>query len=198
MKRCETVDEYVQTAPMWRSELKQLRKILRATDLEETVKWGAPCYTFDGKNVVGLGAFKSYLGLWFFQGALLSDKKKVLINAQKGKTKALRQWRFESADEIDARRIKAYVKEAIAVQKKGLAIQPERGKKVVVPAELDGALRRNAKAKAGFQQLTPGKRREYAEYIASAKREETKLKRVEKILPMIVAGKGLHDKYRNC
>ena len=198
MKRCKTVDEYVQTASIWRSELKQLRKILRATDLEETVKWGAPCYTFDGKNVVGLGAFKSYFGLWFFQGALLVDKKKVLINAQAGKTKALRQLRFESADEIDARLIKSYVNEAIAVQKKGLAIQPERGKKVVVPAELDGALRRNAKAKAGFKLLTPGRRREYAEYIASAKREETKLKRVEKILPMIVAGKGLHDRYRNC
>ncbi len=93
-KRHKTVDDYIEAAEPWQDELIRLRKILRSTDLEETVKWGAPCYTHDGKNVVGMASFKSYVGLWFHQGALLGDKKKVLINAQEGKTKALRQWRF--------------------------------------------------------------------------------------------------------
>ena len=198
MKRCTTVEECIESSSLWRSELKQLRKILRSTELEETVKWGGPCYTIDGKNVVGMGAFKSYFGLWFFQGALLPDKKKVLINAQEGKTKALRQWRFQSKSEIDPRLIKTYVNAAIALQKRGAVIKPERGKKTVLPPELDKALRASAKTRTSFHALTPGKQREYAEYVTEAKRAETKRKRLEKILPMIRVGKGLNDKYRNC
>jgi uncharacterized protein YdeI (YjbR/CyaY-like superfamily) len=169
MKRAETVDEYIGSAADWKGALARLRKILNSTELEETVKWGAPCYTIDGKNVVGVGAYKAYCGLWFFQGALLADKRNLLINAQDGKTKALRQWRFQSTSEIDARLIKAYVKEAIDVQRKGLAIKPERGKRVELPPELAGALRADKKTRAarvrepyrrretrGDQALTPG------------------------------------------
>ncbi len=116
------------------------------------------------KNVVGLGAFKSYFGLWFHQGALLADKNQVLINCQEGKTKALRQWRMTDKKEIDARTINAYIKEA----------------------------------NASFKALTKGKQREYADYIADAKREETKLKRLDKIVPMIEADQGLNDRYRKC
>lgn len=198
MKRHKTVDEYIDAADDWQAELKQLRKILNATPLTETVKWGGPCYTYDGKNVVGIGAFKSYFGLWFHQGALLTDKKKVLINCQEGKTKALRQWRMNSKKEIDAKTIKEYVKEAIENQHKGVEIKADRSKPVVVPKELKSAFTKNKKAHASFKGLTKGKQREYAEYVSDAKREETKLKRIEKILPMIVAGKGLNDKYRNC
>lgn len=197
MKRYKTVDEYIEGAQHWQDELRQLRKILNTTDLEETVKWGAPCYTFDGKNVVGIGAFKSYFGLWFHQGALLSDPNKVLINAQEGKTKALRQWRIESKKEISPRLIKAYVKEAIALQKQGVEIKPARNEAVEIPAQLLAALSKNKKANAGFKSFTKGKQREFAEYIADAKREETKAKRIEKIIPMIVEGKGLNDKYRS-
>jgi uncharacterized protein YdeI (YjbR/CyaY-like superfamily) len=186
MKRAETVDEYIDSAADWKGALVRLRKILNSTELEETVKWGAPCYTIDGKNVVGVGAYKAYCGLWFFQGALLADKRNLLINAQDGKTKALRQWRFQSTSEIDARLIKAYVKEAI---------KPER---VELLPELAGALRADKKTRGGFEALTPGKQREYASHIADAKREATKLSRLEKVLPMIRDGKGLHDKYRNC
>lgn len=198
MKRYQTVDEYVEAAEEWRDELKLLRKILNSTALEETVKWGGPCYTANGKNVVGMGAFKSYLGLWFFQGALLADKKKVLLNAQDGKTKALRQWRFGSKKEIDAKLIKAYVKEAIALQEKGVEIKPDRAKPVTVPKELKAALAKHKKAGASFKGLTKGKQREYADYIADAKRVETKMKRLDKIIPMIAQGMGLNDKYRNC
>ena len=85
MLRAKSVDAYIERNPQWAAALKKLRKILNATELEETVKWGGPCYTYEGKNVVGLGSFKSYVGLWFHQGALLKDEAKVLINAQEGK-----------------------------------------------------------------------------------------------------------------
>lgn len=198
MKGHATADEFFAAAQRWKAELGELRSILRASGLEETVKWGAPVYTLGGKNVVGLGGFKSYFGLWFFQGALLSDAKKLLVNAQEGRTKALRQMRFRSADEIDAKAIRAYVKEAIGLARDGVAIKPERNRPVKVPAELDAALQRRKRARTSFGALTPGRRREYAAYVAEAKREETRKKRVDKILPMIEAGVGLNDKYRNC
>ena len=198
MKRHKTVEDYIASHAEWASELTRLREILQATELEETVKWGAPCYTLDGKNLVGIGAFKSYFGLWFFQGALLADAAGVLINAQEGKTKALRQWRMQSKRDIKVRTIKSYVREAIAVQRSGAEIKPARNRPVEVPTELDAALRRSRKTRAAFDGLTPGKQREYANYIAEAKRADTKDKRVAKILPMIAAGKGLNDKYRDC
>jgi len=196
MKRSRTVDEYIDGAEQWQEELQMLRKILLAAPLTETVKWGAPCYTVDGKNVVGLAAFKEYVGLWFHQGALLSDPEGHLINAQPGKTKALRQWRFASKREIKPRLIKSYVLEAIALQKQGKGIKPERSKQVELPAELRGVFAANRRAKQAFAKLTPGRRREYAEYVAEAKRESTRQARIKKILPMILAGHGLNDRYR--
>ena len=198
MKNHETVDQFIVATKQWKAELTELRSILRATELEETVKWGGPVYTFGGKNVVGIGGFKSYFGLWFFQGALLADEKKLLINAQEGRTKALRQMRLRSMDQIDRKLIKAYVKEAVALSKQGVEIKPARNKPLTLPAELQAAFRRSGKARTSFEKLTPGKRREYAEDVASAKREETKQKRIDKILPMIESGVGLNDKYRDC
>lgn len=196
MKRFKTVDAYIESEETWQAELNRLREILTSTELEETVKWGGPCYTYNGKNVVGMAAFKSYVGLWFYQGAQLGDPQGVLINAQDGKTKALRQWRFESSKEIKVRAIKAYVKEAIAIVEEGKEIKPERGKPVDVPAELQTTFSKNKKLATAFSKLTPGKQREYAGYVAEAKRAETKQKRIEKISPMILEGKGLNDKYR--
>ena len=198
MKRYKSVDEYVASAEHWQAELARLREIVASTPLEETVKWGAPCYTHQGKNVVGLGAFKSYVGLWFHQGALLEDSEGVLVNAQEGKTKALRQWRFTSKSQIRARTIKAYIKEAIALVEQGKEIKPDRSKRIVIPDELAGAFRKNNKARAAFDKLSKSCQREYADHVGDAKREETRLRRVEKIIPMILEGKGLHDKYRNC
>ncbi len=198
MKRYKSVDDYIDGADEWQVELKQLRKILDSTQLEEEVKWGAPCYTYRGKNIVGMGAFKSYVGLWFHQGALLEDKQKVLINAQEGKTKALRQWRFENRRDIKATQIKAYVKEAIALVDEGKEIKPDRAKPVTIPPELEKAFKKNKKARTCFDSLTKGKQREYTDYIAGAKRDETKAKRIEKIFPMILDKVGLHDKYRDC
>ena len=198
MKRHKTVDAYIEDSDEWQEQLTRLRAILNSTELQETVKWGGPCYVYDGRHVVGMGAFKSYCGLWFFQGALLQDKNQVLINAQEGKTKALRQWRFQKGDKINSRTIKSYVKEAIELVKQGREVKPDRAKPVKVPVQLAAALRKNKKAGAAFKELAKGKQREYADYIADAKREETKLKRIEKILPMISEKIGLNDKYRSC
>ncbi len=196
MKRYETVDAFLDDADAWREELTALREILRATPLAETVKWGAPTYTHQGKNVVGIGGFKSYFGLWFFQGALLEDADGVLVNAQEGRTKAMRQWRMASAEEIDRDRIEAYVAEAMELVDRGVEIKPERGKPVVVPPELEAALAGNPRAAEAFAAMTPGCRREYANHVAEAKRDDTKQRRIAKILPMIEAGGGLNDRYR--
>jgi len=196
MKRVKSVDDYVKRAKFWQSELAQLRAILGATALTEEVKWGAPCYTYMGKNVVGLGAYKNYVGLWFYQGALLPDKNKVLINAQEGKTKALRQWRMRSQQDIKPAQIKSYIKAAIKLVETGREISPAKSKKLVMPTELSDALKQNITAAKRFAALTPGRQREYADHVGSAKREETRLARTEKVLPLIVAGGGLNDKYR--
>ena len=109
MGKKKSVDQYIVKKDKWQNELKVLRRLLNSTELEETVKWGSPCYTIKGKNVVSMGAFTEFVALWFFQGALLKDKNKVLINAQEGTTKALRQWRFFSVDEISINSKFAYI-----------------------------------------------------------------------------------------
>lgn len=196
MKRSKTPDDFYKEAKLWRGDLARLREIIQTTELIEEIKWGAPCYTLNGKNIVGVGRFKSYFGVWFHQGALLTDKNKVLINAQEGKTKALRQWRMNSAGEIKPRIIKAYLNEAIELARTGREVVPTRGKLIVVPPELKHVLAANKKKQVAFDKLRPGQRREYADYIADAKRAETKQRRIEKIMPMIAAGGGLNDKYR--
>lgn len=199
MKKVSSVEEYIETHNKWSEALTILRDIINKTELEETLKWSAPVYSLNGKNVVGLGAFKKHFGLWFFNGVFLKDEKKLLVNAQE-KTKALRQMRFESLDEIDKYAVLEYVKEAIENQKRGKDIKPEKTTKkaITIPSELQEALKKNAELKTGFQALSPYKQKEYCEYIATAKREATKQSRLEKIVPMILQGIGLNDKYKNC
>lgn len=179
----------------WNEELDLLHSIVRKTNLVETTKWGGPVYTYNGKNILGIGGFKSYFGIWFFNGVFLKDEKNLLINAQEGTTKALRQMRFQSKDEVDEKTILAYIKEAIQIEEKGLAIKPQ--KKEVIQSELfEKFLNENHELKIHFEVLTPYKQREYLEYIESAKQEKTKLARLEKIKPLLLEGKGLNDKYR--
>jgi uncharacterized protein YdeI (YjbR/CyaY-like superfamily) len=132
----------------------------------------------------------------FSRGALLSDDNKVLINAQEGKTRALRQWRITSVKEIEPTIIRRYVKEAISLIESGQEIKANRNAPLEVPTELQNTLRRTKGATAAFRELRPVLQREYADYIASAKRADAKRNRVEKILPMISAGIGLNDKHR--
>lgn len=196
MKQYKTVNEYILNAQNGKELLLVLRDLLNSTELIETVKWGAPCYTINGKNVVGLGSFKSYVGIWFFQGALLKDKSKVLINAQGDKTKALRQWRFGNADDLDQNLILNYVNEAIENQKQNKEIKANRNKPVVIPQELELALLENTALKEAFNSFTKGKQREFTDYISGAKQEKTRLARLQKIIPLIKQNIGLNDKYR--
>jgi len=196
MKSFKTVDEYILNAVNGKEILMILRDLLSSTELVETVKWGAPTYTINGKNVVGLGTFKAYTGLWFFQGALLKDSKKVLINAQEDKTKALRQWRFKSANEINPELVKKYVLEAIENQKQNKEILADRNKAIILPDELKSALKSNSGLNQQFKSFTPGKQREFANYISEAKQEKTRLNRLEKVIPLIQQNIGLNDKYR--
>ncbi len=196
MRRAKSVDDYIANASDWQEQLVRLREILCSTTLTEELKWGAPCYTWKGKNVVGIGAFKSYFGLWFHQGALLTDDRNVLVNAQEGKTRALRQWRMTSSSEIKPQTIRRYVKEAIGHVDAGREIKTRRKQAVEVPEELTRAMRKHKGATAAFRALTPGRQREYSEYVASAKRLVTRQNRINRILPMIAAGKGLNDRYR--
>lgn len=199
MKKVYSVDEYIEENQKYGEELQLIRNILNKTELVETVKWSAPTYMINGKNVVGFSAFKNHFGLWFFNGVFLKDEHNLLINAQENKTKALRQMRFTSKNEINEPVILAYVKEAIENQKLGKEIKPTRNTKaIVIPNELKRAFSSNKDLQVAFKAFTPGKQREYCEYIASAKREATKLSRLEKITPMILDGVGLNDKYKNC
>lgn len=196
MKRHKTVDDFIQAHPEWAEMLTTLRRLILATEMAETVKWGFPVYTIDGKNVVGLGAFKSYAGLWFFNGAFMADPAGKMVNAQEGKTKGMRQWRFSTADEIDTVLVNSYLQEAIENQKAGKAIKPEKNKPLLIPAELEKALAENADLNESFSAMNLSYRREYAEYISEAKREATREKRLEKIIPMILRNEGMNDKYR--
>lgn len=193
------IEEYISKKEKWKTELELLRSVFSNLPVDETIKWGAPTYVFNNKNIVGLAAFKNYCGLWFFQGSLLKDKHKVFINAQEGKTKAMLQWRFHSLEEIDVDLIIEYVLEAIENVKAGKEIKPDRTKKELkIPPELNNEFKLNTKFKKQFDALSNSKQREYANYISEAKREQTKKKRLEKIKPMIISGVGLHDKYKNC
>ena len=192
----KTVDNYIETAKQWQAELKTLRKIILTTNLEETVKWGMPYYCLSGKNIVGMVSFKSYFGLWFTQGAFLKDEAGVLLNAKEGKTRGLRQWRMNSKNEINSKLIKSYVMEAIEITKAGKVIKPVRNKAFQVPSELELEMDNNPALKASFDNLSQFQKREYSDHINSAKRDETKARRLSKIIPMILSGAGLNDKYR--
>lgn len=196
MQKNVSIEQFISKNDVWKEAIEVLRSIMLSTEMEETVKWGIPVYTVNGKNVIGIGAFKSYVGIWFYQGVFLEDKYAKLINAQEGKTKGLRQWRFTTVSEIEKDIVVQYVKEAIQNQKKGKEISPERTRPIQVSGELLAVLNANPDLKNSFEQLAPFKQKEYIEYITTAKREATRISRLEKITPMILDGIGLHDKYR--
>jgi uncharacterized protein YdeI (YjbR/CyaY-like superfamily) len=196
MNGVSSVNEYMDKNPQHAEILHVLRQIIIESGLQETIKWGAPCYTLNKKNVVGLASFKSYVGLWFHQGAFLKDPHKVLINAQEGVTKALRQWRFEATEEINVPILQEYLNESISNEKAGKRLKPIQKKMLDIPVELLDAFSKDKILHDHFNNFTSGKQREFVEYIAEAKLEKTRQNRLQKILPLIRADKGLNDKYR--
>lgn len=196
MKGFKTVDEYILSVAEGREILLVLRELINSTELKETVKWGIPVYTINDKNVVGMAAFKSYVGLWFYNGSFLKDEAGVLINASEGVTKALRQWRFTSVDEINDTLLLNYLQEAIENQKQGKELKPDRNQPVTVPEELIQAFSETEELEKCFKRFTPGKQREFTSYISEAKTLETRKSRVQKVIPLILENIGLNDKYR--
>lgn len=180
----------------WKEAEEIMQRMVNRTELQKEFKWGTDIYTLHGKNVVGWGGFKDFFSIWFYNGVFLEDKEKVLIAASEGKTKALRQWRFTRAAQMDEKKILAYILESIQTVKDGKEIKPEKSR----PLQPGGLLKEHLGADTVFQQaferLTPGKQKEYIEYIEEAKQEKTKLTRLEKIRPLVCEGKGLNDKYK--
>ncbi len=135
MRKVNSIEEYIIRNEKWSDALIQLHELIVSAGLQGSIKWNSPVYNLGGKNILGLGAFKKHFAIWFFQGVFLSDKDKVLVNAQEGTTKALRQMRFNSPDEIDKETILSYTLEAIENQKEGRELKSGKNK-VVIPVEL--------------------------------------------------------------
>lgn len=180
---------------LWEEELEILKSIINKTELVETTKWGGIVYTINNKNIIGIGGFKNFFTIWFFNGVFLKDELNVLVNANEGVTKALRQWRFTSKEEINEKQILAYIKEAIVNEKEGKSIKPTKKARIIC-AFLDDKLKADKELESAFEKFTSSKQNEFLEYIETAKQEKTKLARFEKIKPMILNNVGLNDKYK--
>ncbi len=179
----------------WLEELELLKSIIVQTELVETTKWGGIVYVLNGKNVLGIGGFKNYFTIWFFNGVLLQDSKKALVNAQEGVTKSLRQWRFSSKDEVDEAEVSAYIREAIANERDEKKYKPQK-KEAIVSKMLQEEFNTDTILAQAFEKFSSSKQYEFLEYIETAKREETKRARILKIKPMILQHISLNDKYR--
>jgi uncharacterized protein YdeI (YjbR/CyaY-like superfamily) len=178
----------------WEAEIAEMRRVLAGFPMKEECKWGKPTYTVDGKNIVIMQGFKEYFGLGFFQGALLKDPKKVLV--QLGQVHAGRVMKFTSVKDITAKAatIKAYVREAIAVEKAGLRMEQKKTSDFPVPEELTERFRRDARFKRAFEALTPGRQRSYLYHFAAAKQSATRVARIEKSMPAIFEGRGFLER----
>jgi uncharacterized protein YdeI (YjbR/CyaY-like superfamily) len=178
----------------WAAEIAEMRRLLGELSMNEERKWGKPTYTVDGKNIVILQDFKEYFALGFFQGALLKDTRNLLV--QLGQVQAGRVMKFTSIKEIRAKAaiIKAYVREAVAVEKAGLRVKPKQTSDFPVPEELTARFRKDPRFKRAFQALTPGRQRGYLYHFAAAKQSATRAARIEKAMPAIFEGRGFQER----
>lgn len=189
------VDFYFDKAKKWQEEIKEMREIALECHLTEELKWGCPCYTYEDKNIVLIHVFKEYCAFLFFKGALLKDKKKILIR-QTENVQAARQVRFTNVKEIKKLKsaLIAYIYEAVKIEESGVKIEFKKTKEFNMPEEFQKKLDKNAKLKTAFQALTPGRQRGYLLHFSSAKQSKTRESRIEKCIPQIMNGKGLDDK----
>ena len=188
------VDFFFNKAKEWQEEFEKLRMIILDCGLTEELKWGCPCYTLEKSNIVLIHGFKEYCALLFFKGALLKDPKDILIQ-QTENVQAGRQIRFTNAREIVKMKtvLKAYVHEAIEVEKAGLKVPLKKTKEFNIPEEFQNRLNKNPALKKAFNALTPGRQRAYLLYFSAPKQSKTREARVEKSMPQILNGKGLND-----
>jgi uncharacterized protein YdeI (YjbR/CyaY-like superfamily) len=189
-----SVDGYLRKNKRWQQELQKLRAIILDSPLTEEVKWRVPCYTFQNSNVVLLGAFKEYCGLSFFKGALLKDAQGILKQPGEN-TQSARLIRFTKVREIAQMEpiLKAYIAEAIEVEKAGLKVRFKKITEHKIPEELQKKLDEIPALKTAFKALTPGRQRAYLLFFSGAKQSKTREARVEKCMQQILNGKGLDD-----
>jgi len=188
------VDFYFTKAKKWQEEQEQLRVIVLDCGLTEELKWGVPCYTFQNSNIVLIHAFKEYCALLFFKGALLNDANAILIQ-QTENVQSARQIRFTNLREIVEieATIKAYIYEAIEVEKAGLKVNFKKNTELLFPEEFQRKLDEKPALKTAFDALTPGRQRAYHLYFSAPKQSKTRELRVEKCMQQILEGKGLND-----
>ncbi|HTV41918.1 MAG TPA: YdeI/OmpD-associated family protein [Candidatus Sulfotelmatobacter sp.] len=193
------VDIFLKEAEHWRAEFTKLRAIaLDCRQLAEELKWGKPCYSFEGTNIVVIQGFKEYCALLFTKGALMKDPDGILIQ-QTENVQAARQIRFTNLREITRMEsiLKAYIREAIEVEKSGLQVTYKKTAEFKVPEEFQNKLSENSALKAAFEALTPGRQRGYLLYFSAAKQSKTRESRIEKCMDLIFDGKGLNDDYKS-
>lgn len=188
------VDEFMSKAQKWQEEFERLRGILLDCGLTEELKWGVPCYTFGKRNIVLIHGFKEYCALLFHKGALLKDPVGILVQ-QTENVQAARQIRFTNVEEIDEMEniLKAYIQEAIEVEKAGLQVVLKKTAEFNMPEEFQKKLDENPDLKNAFESLTPGRQRGYLLYFSGAKQSKTREARIEKYMRHILDGKGLND-----
>ena len=191
------VDRFFHRTKKGAKEMERLRGIILRTPLVEELKWGKPCYTFQGKNVVLIVGFKDHSALLFCKGALLKDPRGLLTKAGEH-TQAARQLRFVSLQKINELETatRALLDEAVAVEEEGRDVIYKKPNDIDIPEELERRFDRSAALKTAFKALTPGRQRAYILHFSAAKQSATRDSRIEKCQPLILAGKGLHDDYR--
>ncbi|MEH6304359.1 YdeI family protein [Olivibacter sp. CPCC 100613] len=197
------VDFFFNQEQKWQNEFRKLRRIILDCQLTEELKWGNPCYTLQTnppynqqKNIVLIHGFKEYCALLFFKGALLHDTDRILIQ-QTENVQAARQIRFTHVQQIMEMEllIKAYVYEAVEIEKAGLKVHFKKTKDFAIPEEFQDKLAEIPTLKAAFEALTPGRQRAYIVYFSQPKLHKTRIARIEKYMPLILNGKGLNDSY---
>ncbi len=188
------VDFFFSKAGRWQKEVEKLRAIVLDCPLTEELKWGCPCYTFQESNIVLIHTFKDYCALLFFKGALLQDTKGILIQQTKN-VQAARQIRFTDIREINELKavVKAYIYEAIEVEKAGLKVKLKKTREFEMPEEFQSKLDESPALKTAFRALTPGRQRAYLLYFSTPKQSKTREARVAKYIRQILKGKGLND-----
>jgi len=188
------VEFFFSKAKQWQEEYKKLRMITLDCDLTEELKWGCPCYTIDGKNIVLIHGFKEYCALLFMKGALFKDPNGILIQ-QTENVQSARQIRFSNVQEIIEMEpiLKAYINEAIVVEKEGLQVEFKKATEFSMPDEFQNKLNENSELEIAFYALTPGRQRAYLLYFSAPKQSKTREARVEKYAQHILEGKGLND-----
>ena len=188
------VDIFLKRAKQWQDEMIFLRNIVLECDLDEDYKWMHPCYSFNGNNVVLIHEFKDYCALLFHKGVLLSDPEKILVQ-QTQNVQSARQIRFTNLEQIIVMKsiLKAYIKEAIEVERSGVKVEMKETSEFDMPEEFQKALNEMPELKTAFEALTPGRQRGYLLYFSAAKQSKTRTIRIEKYIPQILDGKGLND-----